>query len=233
MVALVLCSSCQPAGQPLPMGGVTPEPAHDCAVGHTTPGLIGGWECPCPCPKPKSDMQVTRAGLIFEPRVRTAPTPASDELREQLRAALRKVRATNVWMYVDDATVIKAVMKPVQAHLDRARADDRNPKQCPRCMNWCVYDGWGHTHAYGDVGIGSCDGDLRATVARVRALADEAEAKGQVLQAIPELQLIGNAYVGMAERIRAALETPTVSEPKELPYGTMLLTHDPLKEQGY
>lgn len=33
--------------------------------------------------------------------------------------------------------------------------DGRNPKQCPKCRNWCLYDGWDHTHANG-IGIGSC-----------------------------------------------------------------------------
>ena len=35
------------------------------------------------------------------------------------------------------------------------RADGRNPQVCPRCGNWCVYDGWDHVHGNG-LGIGSC-----------------------------------------------------------------------------
>lgn len=33
--------------------------------------------------------------------------------------------------------------------------DERDPKTCPRCGHWCVYDGWGHVHGNG-LGIGSC-----------------------------------------------------------------------------
>lgn len=39
------------------------------------------------------------------------------------------------------------------------KRDERDiPKQCPKCKQWCVYDGWDWSHAYGDVGIGSCNG---------------------------------------------------------------------------
>lgn len=43
-------------------------------------------------------------------------------------------------------------------------------------------------------------------VEAVLALADEAERKGTQLQELPQLRLVGNAYVGMAERIRKAVE---------------------------
>lgn len=33
--------------------------------------------------------------------------------------------------------------------------DDRNPKVCPKCKQWCVFDGWDHVHGDG-LGIGSC-----------------------------------------------------------------------------
>ena len=33
--------------------------------------------------------------------------------------------------------------------------DGRAPRQCSKCGNWCLYDGWDHTHANG-VGIESC-----------------------------------------------------------------------------
>lgn len=38
--------------------------------------------------------------------------------------------------------------------------DDREPKQCRRCGNWCHYDGWDHVHAWG-IGIESCNGQVR------------------------------------------------------------------------
>jgi hypothetical protein len=60
--------------------------------------------------------------------------------------------------------------------LNLPTTDDRNPKICPKCQNWCVYDGWGHIHGTG-LGIGSCVtptlSDAELTLARVRALADE------------------------------------------------------------
>lgn len=33
--------------------------------------------------------------------------------------------------------------------------DGRNPKQCSKCGNWCLYDGWDHAHANG-LSIESC-----------------------------------------------------------------------------
>lgn len=55
------------------------------------------------------------------------------------------------------------------------RKDDRNPKVCPRCGNWCVYDGWDHVHGSG-VGIGSCTPDAaQEAVERVEALVADGE----------------------------------------------------------
>ena len=52
-------------------------------------------------------------------------------------------------------------------------------------------------------------GDLARTIlARVLILAAEAEIKGDSLQGIPELKLVGNAYLGMAQRIFATLGYP-------------------------
>ena len=46
-----------------------------------------------------------------------------------------------------------------KAGWDAARApkvlDGRAPRQCSGCGNWCLYDGWDHTHANG-IGIESC-----------------------------------------------------------------------------
>lgn len=47
--------------------------------------------------------------------------------------------------------------------------------------------------------------DLDAQVQAVLWLAEIAESKGQRLQSIPELVLVGKAYAGMARRIRAAV----------------------------
>jgi hypothetical protein len=47
--------------------------------------------------------------------------------------------------------------------------------------------------------------DMAEKVAAVLDLADEAEAKGRSLQQVPEMRLVGNAYVGMAQRIREAM----------------------------
>jgi hypothetical protein len=42
-------------------------------------------------------------------------------------------------------------------------------------------------------------------LAKVLVLAAEADLKGEKLQEIPELKLVGNAYRGMSERIFACL----------------------------
>jgi hypothetical protein len=49
---------------------------------------------------------------------------------------------------------------------------------------------------------------LGNAIDRVKALAQEAQRKGENLQQVPELKLVGNAYVGMSERILKALEEP-------------------------
>lgn len=47
-------------------------------------------------------------------------------------------------------------MTSVPAAFWHGSADERDPKTCPRCGHWCVYDGWGHVHGNG-LGIGPDD----------------------------------------------------------------------------
>ena len=55
-------------------------------------------------------------------------------------------------------------------------------------------------------GHGPDCGDLARTIlARVLILAAEAEIKGNNLRGIPELKLVGNAYLGMSQRIYLTL----------------------------
>lgn len=47
--------------------------------------------------------------------------------------------------------------------------------------------------------------EAEAACARLSALAEECQTRGRKLQQVPALRLVGNAYVGTAERIRLAL----------------------------
>lgn len=54
----------------------------------------------------------------------------------------------------------------------------------------------------------------REAIVRLEALAEEAYTKGLSLQPIPEMRLVSNAYMGMADRIRTALSgAPRPPEP--------------------
>ncbi len=48
-------------------------------------------------------------------------------------------------------------------------------------------------------------------ISAVLKLADQSEGKGRILQSIPEMKLVGNAYTGMAQRIRTAVATGEVA----------------------
>jgi hypothetical protein len=70
---------------------------------------------------------------------------------------------------------------------------------------------------------------------RVKALAQEAQMKGERLQQIPELKLVGNAYVGMSERILKALEEPEAEpDPEDIGevYKDSLIREDQVAELG-
>jgi len=111
----------------------------------------------------------------------TAPTPDPGALLDRLEEA-RKAATAGPWdvysetcigagagrfEYVGevasdhDAALIVAAVNSLDDLLRLARdglalrADGRNPQVCPRCGNWCVYDGWDHVHGNG-LGIGSC-----------------------------------------------------------------------------
>ena len=57
-------------------------------------------------------------------------------------------------------------MKEEQKRLrDRATQDGRAPRQCSKCGNWCLYDGWDHTHANG-IGIEACTQSAPVQVSR-------------------------------------------------------------------
>lgn len=86
----------------------------------------------------------------------TPPSPTEEEILEALSMPERPS--------VED--LLAGTEFAEHSRPDTTPADDREPKQCPRCMNWCIYDGWQHTHAHG-LGIGSCEPSW--TEAQIRA----------------------------------------------------------------
>lgn len=57
-----------------------------------------------------------------------------------------------------------------------------------------------------------CGLKARRMLIQLRALAYSAHLKGENLQGIPELKLVGNAYVGMSQRMMSIIDPELVLE---------------------
>ena len=51
--------------------------------------------------------------------------------------------------------LIDAIVQLLLPADETAKPDDRLPRVCPKCNEFCVYDGWALVHGSG-LGIGSC-----------------------------------------------------------------------------
>ena len=99
------------------------------------------------------------------------------DLRAKLAAVRELCDRAALYGFWGFVRAVEAVIGAGDSRPAEVVHDEREPKQCPRCLNWCIYDGWQHTHAHG-LGIGSCrDGTTGGAAGDDRGPQDEEAAE--------------------------------------------------------